>query len=328
MPGDRADQVGQHRFAARVDPVQVLDHQHQRLAAAGGVDQAADDPAQRRAGAPRAHLRHRAVGVGHAEEVEHQRQVLGEAGVEQQRPPGDLLARQLLGLALADPEEGAQHLQHRHVGDRRARGPGPAPRRPRARRSRQRWANSWQSRLLPTPGSATRPTTPPSPASARSSAARSAAISSAAPDEAREAARAREVEPRARRADAGQLEDADRLAGALDLELAEVLEVEEAGGELGGVLGQVGLARLGQRLHPLRQPDGVADRRVVAVAARADRPGDHLARVDPDPGREVEALRRAAARPRSRRRRRASAGRRSRRAGRGPRGRSAPRRRP
>ena len=34
----------------------------------------------------------------------------------------------------------------------------------------------------------------------------------------------------------------------------------------------------------------MADRRVVAVAALADRAGDDLAGVDPDPGREVEPL--------------------------------------
>ena len=87
-----------------------------------------------------------------------------------------------------------------------------------------------------------------------------------AADEAGEAALAREVEPRARRADPGQLEDPDRPARALDLELAEVLELEVAVRELGGALGQVGLAGLGQRLHPLRQADRVADRGVVALA--------------------------------------------------------------
>ena len=128
----------------------------------------------------------------------------------------------------------------------------------------------------------------PRPAWRRSSAARSAAISSARPTK-REKPRSRERSSRERAcADPGQLEDADRPARPLDLELAEVLEVEEAGGELGGVLGHVGLAGLGQRLHPLRQADRVADRRVVAVAALADRPGDDLAGVDPDPGREVE----------------------------------------
>ncbi len=98
--------------------MQVLDHEDQSLAAGGGIDQAADDPAERPLPRLRAHLRHRAVGVGDAEEVEEQRQVGGEIRIEQQRPSGDLLAGQLFGFALADPEEGAQHLQHRHERDR------------------------------------------------------------------------------------------------------------------------------------------------------------------------------------------------------------------
>jgi hypothetical protein len=110
-----------------------------------------------------------------------------------------------------------------------------------------------------------------------------------AADEAGEAALAREVEPRASGADAGQLEDPHRPARPLDLELAQVIQLEEAVGELGGGFGQVGLPRLGQRLHPLRQADRVADRG-VAVIALADRAGDHLARVDPDPGGEVETV--------------------------------------
>ena len=56
------------------------------------------------------------------------------------------------------------------------------------------------------------------------------------------------------------------------------------------MLGQVGTAGLGQRLHPLGEADRVADGRVAAHVAAPDRPGDHLARVDPDPDREVEAL--------------------------------------
>ena len=47
----------------------------------------------------------------------------------------------------------------------------------------------------------------------------------------------------------------------------------------------------GQHLiHPLREADGVADRGVGGAAAPVDRPGDDLAGVDPDPGREVEAV--------------------------------------
>src|SRR5881392_667861 len=58
------------------------------------------------------------LGVGHAEEVEDQRQLLGEVGIEQQGSAGDLLACESLRLTLADAKVGAQHLQHGHEGDR------------------------------------------------------------------------------------------------------------------------------------------------------------------------------------------------------------------
>ena len=117
-PFHRGDQLGQHRVARLVHPVQVLDHQHHRVATVGGVDQAADDPAQRPCPRLRAHLRHRAVGVGDAEEVEDQRQLLDQLRIEQQRASGDLLAGDALRVAIADAEVGAQHLQDRHQWDR------------------------------------------------------------------------------------------------------------------------------------------------------------------------------------------------------------------
>ena len=139
------------------------------------------------------------------------------------------------------------------------------------------------------PGSATIPTAAPSPDLARSSAFFERRHLRIAADEAREAALAGEVEARARIADAGQLEDPNRPARPLDLELAQVLQLEEAVRQFRGRLGQVGPAGLGERLHPLRQADRVADRGVAAVVA-ADLAGDHLARVDPDPGGEVEPV--------------------------------------
>ena len=164
---DRVDQLGQHPVAALVDPVQVLDQDDHGLAPVGRVEEAADDP-------PRARCRASALiwgtgrsGSGTPRKSKMKRQVLGELGVEQERPAGDLLAGEALRLAPADPEVGAQHLQHRHVGDRLAvrlrlgfEDLDPLP--------RQRSANSRQSRLLPMPGSATTPITAPPPPSARS----------------------------------------------------------------------------------------------------------------------------------------------------------------
>jgi histidine ammonia-lyase len=60
--------------------------------------------------------------------------------------------------------------------------------------------------------------------------------------------------------------------------------------QLRGALGQVGIAGLGQGLHPLREANRVADRGVLTAALGADHARHHLARVDPDPGREVEAV--------------------------------------
>ena len=119
-------------------------------------------------------------------------------------------------------------------------------------------------------------------------------------DEARETPLPGEVEPRARRARADQLEHPDRAARPLDLELAQVLQLQVALGQLRGVLGQVGLAGLSERLHPLGESHRVADRRVLELAVVADRPSDDLAGVDPDPDREVQSPGFAAARSRTR----------------------------
>ena len=232
--GDRGDQAGQHR--RRCPRRSSAGPRAPGPASCAGrrVDEAADDPAQRPLARLRAHLRHRPLGIGDAEEVEQQRQVLGEPGIEQQRAAGDLLARRLLGLALADPEEGAQHLQHRHERDRAAVGLRlgledlDARRRGSARRTR---GSAGSCRR---PGRRPAPTAEPSPAFARASACSSARHLLGAADEAGEAALAGQVQPRAGGADPGQLEDPDRLAGALDLELAEVLEVEVAGGQRRG----------------------------------------------------------------------------------------------
>ena len=261
------------------------------LAPAGRVDEAADDPAQR----PLPRLGARAAASGRSGSgTPRKSNISGRSsaklGVEQQRAAGDLLARQLVAVALADPEEGAQHLQHRQEGSWTSRAPAPAPRRPRTPRARQRSANSWQSRLLPTPGSATMPDRAAlaAPRAASSAASQRRHLLGAA-DEAGEAALAGEVEPRARRADPGQLEDPDRPARALDLELAEVVELEVAGDE------RRRCARSGRPCRARPAPPSAAPARPCGRSpcsrcrALADRPGHHLAGVDPDPDREVEA---------------------------------------
>jgi hypothetical protein len=113
----RGEQLVEQHLRALVQPVQVLDHGDDRLAPVRGAHQPADDAAQRPLARLGAELGEGAVGVGDAEEVEEERQLVGELGVEQQRSPGDLLAHDPFRIAVGDAEVGAQHLQHRHEGD-------------------------------------------------------------------------------------------------------------------------------------------------------------------------------------------------------------------
>ena len=229
----------------------------------------ADDLAQDTMPRLGAHRGHGAVGVGDAEEVEEQRQVLGELGIEEQRPPGDLLAGEPVGLAVADPEVGAHQLQHRHEGDRLAvrlglRFEDLDSVLAAAFGEFEAEAALADARIGDDRHHA------PSPRSARRKASSMVAISSLRRRSGRSLARAR-GRGGTGLADAAELEDPDRPAGTLDLELAEVLGLEEAGREPGRALRQVGLARLGERLHPLREADRVADRRVVAPRRRRAR---------------------------------------------------------
>ena len=82
----------------------------------------------------------------------------------------------------------------------------------------------------------------------------------------------------------------DGLADAFDVELAEVVEVEVAGHELGGLLGEIRPTRLRQGLHPLRQPHRMANRGVFDAQVLADRTHHDLARVDAHPHREAQPV--------------------------------------
>ena len=75
-------------------------------------------------------------------------------------------------------------------------------------------------------------------------------------------------------------------ATPLTLRAAEILEREVALDEPGRVLRDADVSRLGERLHALREADGVPLRGVVHAQVVAD-PADHdLARVEPDADRE------------------------------------------
>ena len=213
----------QHHVAALVDPVQVLDHQDQRLAPAGRVDEPADDVRRAPAAAPR---RSSAAPAGRGRGRRGSR--TSAAGPRRSRgraaAPGrrSSRARCCSGSRSPIPKKARSICSTGMNGIVRAVRLGlrledldPLVR-GSARRTRGR-AGSCRRRVR-----RRSPTAPPSPAPRPPSASSKRRHLLGPADEAGEAALAREVEPRAGRADPGQLEDPDRPARALDLELAEV----------------------------------------------------------------------------------------------------------
>src|SRR6266542_4583031 len=87
-----------------------------------------------------------------------------------------------------------------------------------------------------------------------------------------------------------ELVDPERLLDSLDRELPEVLKLDEPLDELGGVLGEVDLSRLGDLFHSRSQARGVTERRVVHPQVVADLSHHHLARVESCPNRKVDPL--------------------------------------
>ena len=161
-------------------------------------EQAADDAAQRPLARLGAQLRRRALGIGHSQEVEHQRQVVGEVGVEQEHRPAIFSRAIRSGSRVVDAEVGAQHLQHRQERDRLAvrlslRLVDLDAARPAALGELVAEAALADARVGDDADH------PPSPALARASAASSTAISSARPTK-RERPRSRETSSRERAA--------------------------------------------------------------------------------------------------------------------------------
>ena len=104
-----------------------------------------------------------------------------------------------------------------------------------------------------------------------------------------EAARVGAVETRAQRTNALKVVDAYGDTQALDLEHAQVAQVEEAGHESFGVFAQVDRARVGELFHARGKADCVSLRGVVHAQIVADTSHDDFARIDPHPNRERNA---------------------------------------
>jgi hypothetical protein len=218
-PLDRLDVIGEERLARRVEPVQVLDQGHAGLTGALGVDQALHQAQQLALARLRVHARHGVLGVGDGEEVENQRQVTGEALIQQQQLAGDPLARRPVGVPLGDLEVGAHQLEHGQQRDGlgvRLAGDVIDGRALRPVTLHELVTEA----ALAHPGLAHDPDHLPLAGERLLQGALQHALLLVAPDEAREAAGALDVQAAARRAHAGQLMDAQRTARALDLELA------------------------------------------------------------------------------------------------------------
>ena len=214
---------------------------------------------------------------------------IGRSALVQQQD----LAQHLLGaappvVARRDVEVGLEQIDHRRPGARAARGdrsafehqPGAHPRAvgelvEQPRLAHARIADQGDDLALAGRGQLARPIE------------RRQFVPAA--DEGREAPAGRCLEARARRTDAHQIERLDRLRQALHRHLPQRPQVDEAFGEACGRRGQPDRSGARQLLHPARQMDGRADRVVVHAEVVADRADQDLARMQADPGADLDA---------------------------------------
>jgi hypothetical protein len=189
--------------------------------------------------------------------------------VEEQQPSCDLLAGGLVAVLLRDPVEGAEELEDRKEGDELSvRDPVSLADRDAVRAAglRELVADAAlpDARLSDHAHHLAR-------ARKRAREGRLERRELLRPaDEAQEAARPRQVEAAAQAAHALELVHADGLAHTLEREEAEVAQAEEASCDPGCVVTQVDSPRLGELLHPGRQPHDGTLGRVVHPQIVAD----------------------------------------------------------
>ena len=276
-------------LAPAVDPVEVLDHEHGRLAPAARRHEPRGHGEELPLPRVGIHPWRRSRRIRHPEKVEEQGQGVLELPVEQQELAGDLLARSLITVGFGDAEVGARQLEHHEKGHRLpvchpvrlvdGNAPYPAALEELVAEPALSDAGLAQHRY--------HPAVPLERAPQRRLERGGLLLP---PDEAREAPPAGDLEPRPERADAAQLIDPERVPHPLQREAAEVLEVEVPCDQRRRVLGQVDLPGLGEPLHALCEAHRVALRRVVHAQIVSDRADDHLPRIEPYADREVETL--------------------------------------
>ncbi len=115
-----------------------------------------------------------------------------------------------------------------------------------------------------------------------------------APDELRQSAPGRDLQPRAQRAESRNLKNFNRFVDTSDPRRSQRFKLKVSFGQPPHTLADHDRAGIGQCLQPCRQTGGMAYRRVLGMAlAGLNRTDHHLPGVDPDPHLQVDAAVRA-----------------------------------
>jgi hypothetical protein len=97
--------------------VQVLDDEHRRLALTASLHRAPQRGVEPPSAGVRVDPRRGTGGIGDAEELEQQRQLVLEGLLQEHEAPGHLLAGESIAVVLGYPEVRPQHLEHGHQRD-------------------------------------------------------------------------------------------------------------------------------------------------------------------------------------------------------------------
>ena len=293
-----ADSVGeqlQQRLGLRVNPVQVLEDDDERLVEALAHDEALDRLARAAASNGSVHLVEARVARRNSEQREQMRQRIFERAVERQHLAGDLFAPRALVVTVGDTKISFEQVDHRQIRRRLAV-------RERKRLEHQAFALPAhlefveQARLADSRLGHGGDDLPAAAARLIERLVELLELGAAA-DELRQAARRRHLQARPQRADSHHLVHVDRIGDALDSGRAQRFQVEVAGREFLGLLGDDDRACRRQRLHPRRQAHRMANRRVLGVrVVGSNRAHDHLAGVESHANFDRRISRRAQAR--------------------------------
>ena len=286
-PGPRVHQVRNELATWRVEPVQVLDHRHRGLLGAlNHPPQHADEQALTRL---RADDRRGPCRIANTQELEERRQRFTQRRIEQDDAAGDLFTRHAIVVRHGDVEVGAEYLENRQEGNvpaMRDRAPDE-----HARSARTTSLEELEAQAALAGARFGHHTNHLSRTRAcRLEGVLEGADIGRAPDESRQAAPPGYVEARTCAANADKAVHVHRLCDTLDAEFAEVVQGDIAASQCrGGPTHETGVG-FGETLHALREPHGVALRRVVHAQVVADAAHHDFARIDADACREADAV--------------------------------------